>query len=135
MTGDGLKGLGVTPYPTSHLKNLQERFGGNRRRGFEAFCFLIEAGRRRIGHSADLGRPEDLEPLIKQPLDLLVCELAHFTPEDLFRYLRGRAIQRIAFVHLSGRHWEKLNSLRRLAVKMLPGIDCRFAHDDEQIAV
>jgi ribonuclease BN (tRNA processing enzyme) len=129
-----VKGVRVTPYSTSHLDGLKRRFGGKYRQGFKAYCFLIETGRRRIGHSADLGRPEDLEPLLKQPLDLLVCELAHFTPAELFRYLEGRDIRRIVFVHLAARHWKKLGALRLLAVKMLPGIDCRFASDAQQFS-
>lgn len=96
---------------------------------------MIESGGLRIGHSADIGAPEDLEPLLKKPLDLLVCELAHFEAEDLFRYLKGRAIGRILFIHVGRPHWENLPTIRRLAKKMLPGMRFSFAKDGDEIGI
>ncbi len=66
----------------------------------------------RIAHSADLGAPQDLAPLLEKPLDLLVCELAHFEPKDLFRYLKGRDIGRIVFIHMARQHRENAVLLR-----------------------
>ena len=120
-------------YRSSHLDGLRRAFQKIHPQKYEAFCFLIEFGGMRIGHSADLGRPEDLEPLLKQPLDLLVCELAHFKAEDLFRYLRGRDIKRVVFTHLSRPYWENFKQTRRLAAKMLPEVPLLFARDDEDI--
>src|ERR1043166_227767 len=87
----------VTPFRTSHLDALKREFGAKYPGDYAAYSFLIESRRWRIGHSADLGAVEDLEPLLAEPLDLLVCELAHFTPRQLFSYLRGRAIRQIVF--------------------------------------
>ncbi len=126
-------GVRVTPYRSTHLEGLRKVFQKKYPQKFEAFCFLIQAGRQRIGHSADIGQPEDLEPLLAQPLDLLVCELAHFRAEELFQYLQGRKIKRIVFVHLARRYWENLKETRRLAAKMLPDVDLQFAHDGEEI--
>ena len=125
-------GVRVTPFPTSHLERLRRTYQKKYPQRFAAYCFLIEAGTIRIGHSADLGRPDDLEPLLQKPLDLLVCELAHFRAESLFRYLNGRDIRRIIFVHLGRRYWERLDETRRLARKMLPGIPFTFARDHQQ---
>ena len=129
MTGD----VRVTPHRTTHLNRLRREFNKRYPQKFEAFCFLIESGGMRIGHSADLGRPEDLDPLLKKPLDLLVCELAHFKAEDLFRYLRGRDIKRVIFTHLARAYWENFKQTRRLAAKMLPDIPFVFARDDDDI--
>jgi hypothetical protein len=96
---------------------------------FSAFSFLFQYGSLRIGHSADLGKPEDLEPLLEKPLDLLVCELAHFPPEEMFIYLRGRRIKRVVFIHLGRTLWEDIAKTRRFASKMLPDIPHTFAHD------
>ena len=123
----------VTPFPTTHLAGLRARFGGKHRGGFVSYCFLIESGGWRAGHSADLGRPEDLEPLLQKPLDLLVCEMAHFTAEEIFRYLAGRDIKRVVFVHLARPCWENLDRTRRLAAKRLPHIPHTFAYDGETI--
>jgi ribonuclease Z len=123
--------LRVTPYRTSHLEALRERFQRKFPGDYAAYSFLIESKHRRIGHSADLGAPEDLEPLLRQPLDLLVCELAHFEPAQLFRYLRGREISRVVFSHLGRPHWERLAQTRRLATQLLTGVPFTFARDQQ----
>jgi ribonuclease BN (tRNA processing enzyme) len=123
----------VTAFRTSHLDQLRARFQKKYRSEFAAFCFLIESHGLVIGHSADLGKAEDLEPLLKRPLDLLICELAHFSPEQIFEYLRGKAIKKVVFVHVARFYWENLAKLRRLAARMLPDIPHTFARDGEQI--
>jgi ribonuclease BN (tRNA processing enzyme) len=130
-----IRNVRVTPFRTTHLDNLRARFQKKYRGDFAACCLLLEYGDTRIGHSADLGRPEDLEPLLQQPLDLLVCELAHFSPAQIFRYLRGRRIGQIVFVHLGREPWENLARTRRLAKKMLPHLRHRFATDGEVIRI
>jgi ribonuclease BN (tRNA processing enzyme) len=130
-----VRNVQVTPFPTSHLDGLRMKFEKKFPVDFSAFCFLLQSSGLRIGHSGDLGRPEDLEPLLQRPLDLLVCELAHFQPQDLFLYLRGRAIKRIVFVHLARAYWEDLGKTRRLAAKMLPEIPQTFAHDGTVISL
>jgi ribonuclease Z len=123
----------VTPFHSSHLDQLRLAFQKRYHGKHEAFCFRIEAGRLRIGHSADIGSPADLAPVLDQPLDVLVCELAHFQPEEMFRYLQGRKVKRIVFVHLARPYWDDLELTRQLAGRMLPGIPITFAKDGEEI--
>ncbi|MBU6398823.1 MAG: MBL fold metallo-hydrolase [Verrucomicrobia bacterium] len=123
----------VTPYPTTHLASLRQAYHAKYPQDFAAYCFRLESDRIRIGHSADLGAPEDLAPLLERPLDLLVCELAHFRSEDLFRFLRGRPVKRILFVHVDRHRWNHLEETRALAEKMLDGIPFAFARDGEEI--
>jgi ribonuclease BN (tRNA processing enzyme) len=125
----------VTPFPTTHLEQLRLAFQKRYPQDFAAYSFLIEAGRLRIGHSADIGAPEDLRPLLKKPLDLLVCELSHFQAEDLFLFLRGHAIKRIVFMHVGRPYWENLPKTRRLAEKMLGGIPFVFARDGQEFTL
>ncbi len=129
MTGD----VKVTPYRSTHLEQLRRAFQKKYHQGFEAYCFLIEKGLMRIGHSADIGCPEDLEPLLKKPLDLLVCELAHFRAEDLFLYLQARSIKRIIFTHVGRPYWEDLKKTQKLAAKMLQDIPFSFARDNQEL--
>lgn len=127
--------VSVTPFCTSHLAAFRRRFQKKYRAlDFNAYCFLLECGRVRVGHSADLGRPEDLEPLLRQPLDLLVCELSHFSPRELFGYLAGHDIKQAVFVHLARAHRKDIARTRRLAAKMLPSISHTFARDTDEIA-
>ncbi len=125
----------MTPYLTSHLSSMREAFQNVVDLEFASFCFLFEAGRLRIGHSSDIGAPEDLTPLVKKPLDLLVCELAHATPEALFGFLQGRPIKKIVFVHLARRYWDNLPKIRAQASQMLGRIPCCFAQDGEEIGL
>jgi ribonuclease Z len=125
----------VTPFRTSHLDRLRK---ANRKKypgDYDAFCFLIEAPGLRIGHSADLGRPEDLAPLVRQPLDLLVCELAHFRAEEIFQYLDGRNIKRVIFTHVARPYWRDLKNTRLLAAKMLPRLPFAFARDGDEFGL
>ena len=121
----------VTPFFTTHLQTLRKTFQAKYPGDYAAYCFLLEAEGRRIGHSADLGSPRDLEPLLAQPLDLLVCEIAHFQPEELFGYLRGREIKHIAFTHVARYYWERLEETRRLATRLLPSTKFSFPQDDD----
>ncbi|HYV26055.1 MAG TPA: MBL fold metallo-hydrolase, partial [Candidatus Eisenbacteria bacterium] len=123
----------IEAFATSHLERTRARFQKIHACDFSSFGFLLEAGRRRVVHSADLGRPEDLNPVLEKPLDLLVCELAHFAPEAMFAYLQGRKIKRINFIHVGRPFHEKLARTRRLAAKMLPDIPHSFPRDLAQI--
>ena len=125
----------ITPFSTTHLEQLRSAFQKRYPGRFQAFCFLLEAGRLRIGHSADIGRPEDLAPLLEKPLDLLVCELAHFKAEDMFAYLKGREIGKILFIHVARPYHQNLAKTGRLATRMLGGIPFSFAREDEEITI
>ena len=127
-------GVRVTPFANTHLDSLRARFQTKHPQAFEAFSFLIEHNGVRVAHSADIGAPTDLAPLLEKPLDLLVCELAHFEAENLFDYLRGRSIKQIVFIHLARRHWENLEATRRLAEARLDGIPHSFAQPGEGLS-
>jgi ribonuclease Z len=123
----------IKTFPTTHLAHAQARFQKIHRSDYSAFGFLMEMDGRRMVHSADLGRPEDLDPVINKPLDLLVCELAHFSPEAMFSYLEGRKIKRIEFIHVGRPFHENIARTRRLAAKMLPGIPHSFPRDHTRV--
>ncbi len=88
-----------------------------------------------MGHSGDLGKPEDLQPLVNRPLDLLVCELAHFAPEEIFGFLEGRQIKHVVWVHLGRTQRQNLARIRSLASKILPAMKHTFARDGQQISL
>src|SRR5215468_5401982 len=116
----------ITPYRTTHLDSTRAWFGKKYRADFCAYCFLVEHKGVRIGHSADLGKPQDLEPLTAAPLDLLVCELSHFTPNEILSYLRPHRIKQIAFVHIGRAYRQNLSGLRRLTRKLIPNMRCHI---------
>lgn len=126
-------GMTVTAHPTTHLQGLRNSFREIHPNVYDAFSFLLESGTTRIGHTSDIGGVDDLEPLLQQRLDLLVCELAHVEPVDLFRRIQNADIQRAIFIHLSRRHWDELDKLQALATEVLQRIQFSFARDGEKI--
>ena len=133
--GIKVRDVRVTPFYTTHLERTRAQFGKKYHADFSAYCFLIENRGVRIGHSADLGRPEDLEPLLAVRLDLLVCELSHFTPNEIFSYLQEREIKQVAFVHIARAYREQMVRLRQLAKRMLGGMDSLFPDDGDELRV
>lgn len=95
----------VHAHPTRHLESLERSFG-SRYPGtsFEAFSFVLEGKGFRVGHTADIGDVRDLEPLLKDRPDFLICELSHVEPEPLCEVLRASPPGRIAFVHVAREH-------------------------------
>ncbi|MBO61059.1 MAG: hypothetical protein CMO63_03675 [Verrucomicrobiales bacterium] len=128
--------LTATPFNTTHLEQLRESFQPQYpQQAFEAFSFTLETGNTRAAHSADIGHLNDLDPLVTKPLDLLVCELAHVEPADLFEYLAGRNIGQILFTHVAQGHWEDEAGLRQLARDTLGGMPHEFATDGTEVAL
>lgn len=124
-------GLRIRAFPTTHLHQLKQRFQSKYPGNYEAFCFLLEAEGLRLVHTCDLGAPEDLEPLLDAPVDMLVCEISHFTPEALFDFLKGRELRRLALVHISRPFWEKREALLDQAARVLPKVTVSIARDGE----
>ena len=129
-------GLRTTPFNTTHLDQLREHFQPKYPdQTFEAFSFILETGSVRVGHSADIGHLNDLDPLTSHPLDLLLCELAHVEPADLFEYLAGRPIGQVVFTHVSQGHWHNEKTFRQLAANKMGNIPHIFAADSEEISI
>jgi ribonuclease BN (tRNA processing enzyme) len=76
--------LHIQPRETTHLKSLSKKFGNGR---FKSYSLHVEHPDFRVVFSGDLGSPTDLEVQLNRPVDLLVSELAHFPPIELFRFL------------------------------------------------
>lgn len=124
----------VTPVPSSHLRALAVNPRAARGLDDEAFSFLLEDRDCRVAHTADLGGLNDVPPLIREPLDLFVCELAHLEPADLFARLRGHPIRRAVFVHLSADQWQERRRWRARAARALSPVPVRIPADGERIA-
>ena len=130
-----VSGIRVTPHPTSHLDQLKEHFAMKYPAKYEAFSFLLESKEARVAHSADIGALTDLEPILTQPIDLLVCELAHVEPKELFTYLADKDIGQVAFMHLSRPYRNKLDELKSQADSILGNLPHTFLDDGDLIKV
>ena len=128
-------GIRVTPHHTSHLDQLKEHFAKKYPAKYEAFSFLLESEEARVAHSADIGGLADLDPLLSQPVDLLVCELAHVEPKELFTYLAKKEIGQVAFMHLSRPYRKKFDELKAQAKSILGNLPHTFLNDGDLIEV
>jgi ribonuclease Z len=126
----------VTPFPTTHLSGLECGFGA-RHEGtpFSAFSFSIRTGGLRLAHTADIGAVADLEPLLAEPLDLMVCELAHVDADELLDRLASARIGELVLVHLERRWWDDRVALLRMAGERLPGVRCSVARDGDRYRI
>lgn len=95
-------GVRVTPFVSTHLDGLKKIIDPAADDRFKVFGLAAEAGGRRVVFSSDLGAPADLAEPLAQPCDVLVCELSHFSPKELFAFLRGRVVDELVLTHLSG---------------------------------
>ncbi len=85
--------LRVTAIRTRHCEN--------------SFAFLIEAQNKRILLTGDLCRPSVDFPQIafETELDLLVCETAHFSPDDCIPFFDQTKAKRILHTHVNDNRW------------------------------
>jgi ribonuclease BN (tRNA processing enzyme) len=111
-----IEGLQIQPRETTHLKSFSRKFGTGR---FKSYSLHVEHPDFRAVVSGDLGSPTDLEVQLKQPVDLLVSELAHFPPSELFRFLDSRQVRKLLLTHLAPELYGKEESIVQEAQKEL----------------
>lgn len=127
-------GVHVRLFPTTHLRGLSERLGRPSAGRFEVYGLDISCGSRRIVFSSDLGSPSDLAPVLAAPCDVLVCELSHFHPEELFEFLRGRPLGQLLLNHLAPELNGRENALLDAARRALPQIgEIRVVRDGDRV--
>lgn len=122
--------LRITPHSTRHLDSLRARFESTHPdTSFESFSFLLEGNGRRVAHTADIGQLADLEPLLTQPLLLLICETSHVNPDQLLVRLQPVSIGRVLFIHLGRQLWANRAAFEARARQHLPGSQPAVAID------
>ena len=116
--------LQVSVNPTTHLDGLREVIDPGATDRFLAYSLAFdwpEAGKRLI-YSADLGRPGDLTAILDRPCDLLICEMSHFEPEELFAFLADKPVRRICLTHLTAEFAARAEEICALGRERLAGI-------------
>lgn len=127
-------GIEVTPFPTTHLDQLRQMIDPSATDRFHAYGLDTRCAGRRVVFSADLGTPEDLSGPLAEPCDVLVCELSHFSPEDLFAFLKGCSMKKLIFTHLAGNFGGQEDKLAATAREVLgDATQVVVARDGEQV--
>ena len=117
--------LRVAVHPSTHLDGLREVIDPGATDRFLAYSIVFdwpETGRRLV-YSADLGRPEDMTGILDRPCDVLICEMSHFEPEELFAFLKDKPVRRICLTHLTAEFAARADEICALGRWMLPGIE------------
>jgi ribonuclease BN (tRNA processing enzyme) len=84
--------------------------------------------------SGDLGWPTDLESQLGDPVDLLVSELAHFPPRELFRFLGTRKVRKLLLTHFAPELLDNLESVNQDARQDLPETLAILANDGLRVS-
>jgi ribonuclease BN (tRNA processing enzyme) len=125
-------GLRISPRETTHLQSLSQKFGNGR---FKSYSLQVEHPDFRIVFSGDLGSPADLGVQLTDPVDLLVSELAHFPPSELFRFLQSRKVGELLLTHLAPELRGNEESILQEARNALPGTVVLVANDGLRVSV
>lgn len=126
-------GVAVEPFPSTHLDGLRQIIDPSAADRFKAFGLAVECGGRRVVFSSDLGSPEDLAAPLSTPCDVLVCELSHFSAEDLFAFLAERRVGKLVLTHLAGDLAGRERELEESAREALGGAPVVVARDGEVV--
>ena len=128
--------LRVSVHPTSHLDGLRKLIDPAAHDRFLAYSLAFDwpARGKRLVYSADLGAPQDLEGILQAPCDLLACEMSHFTPEELYAFLRDKRVGRLCLTHLAAEYGAQPVRLCALGTETLPATsEVRVMNDGEQV--
>jgi ribonuclease BN (tRNA processing enzyme) len=126
-TASALEGVTVIPHLTTHLGASRQQVGN---RPAESFMFEILGAGKRLVYSGDLGSADDLNVVVGKPLDLLVCELAHFAPDDLIAVLRNARIQTLCLTHVASELDARRDELQVLFERELANTAVVYLPDD-----
>lgn len=126
-TAIALDGISILPHRTTHLECTRETIGNL---DIESFLFEVLADGKRFVYSGDLGSAEDLRGVVEKPVDVLICELAHFSPEELIAVLRGASVRTLCLTHLSRDLDERRGDLQVLFERELSRTDAVYLPDD-----
>ena len=121
------KNLSLSAYPNKHLQDrLKEKYPHLK---LESYSFLLEVEKKKIVYSGDIGKPEDLNSLLEQKIALLISEMAHFKPEELFSYLSKKKIDKILLTHIHPDLDTKEKKLQQIGNKYLGKNKVFIAYD------
>ncbi len=113
-------GLRVRVFETTHLHSLRQRIDPASTDRFHVFAPVLELAGRRVVVSSDLGGMDDLAGELREPLDVLVCELSHFSLEELAGTLREIPVGQLCLTHLSPEWSGRAEELQRRLSSLLP---------------
>lgn len=127
-------GITVTPWPNNHLAECYRSLpGADPARPCRSYSLEIVSGSFRGIFSGDLCGAEDLAPLVKEPVTVLVSELSHFGAKELAAALAPATIHALCLVHLSEEDASDRADLRTCLEDLLPNVADVFVPEDGEV--
>ena len=68
-------------------------------RGYRSFSFVIDADGRRIVYTGDVASLEEMDALVADGCDVLLCETGHHKPIEICALAKTRGVGRVYFLH------------------------------------
>lgn len=87
--------------PTAHMKN--------------SYAILVTEGDKRVLFGGDFShglKKRDIPRVISENIDGFVCELAHFTMDELSPYLDGCKAKKVFFIHAKPSRYADIDAIR-----------------------
>lgn len=130
--GEGVK---VIPYRNGHLDHCyRDKEGADATRPCDSFSLEILIGEKRMVLSGDLATADELAPLIKEPVSLvLISELSHFSMARLAEVLRGSPIETLCLVHLAEEYAMDRSSVKVRMEELLPSVRDVILPEDGEV--
>ncbi len=134
--------LTVTPKRNLHLEQCYHPLPrADMARPCDSFSLEIVAGDFCVFFSGDLSSARDLVTLLPtssktdaKSVTVLICELSHFSAEELAEVLREASVETLCLVHLSEEYAESRSSLQLQMEELLPEIkDVLIPEDGESL--
>lgn len=119
--------LSVTPWLTTHLDEARRQTG---RTDLESFFFDIRAAGRRVIYSGDIGAASDLALALQEPVDVLICELAHIKLKELVALLAPVRIGMLCLTHVGASFDDSRGEIQEELGEKLPLTDAIYLPED-----
>lgn len=102
----------ITAYPTAHLKKF----------GRPAYSYCVEAEGKKIVFTGDVSQwlEEADYPVVatSEETDMVVCEFAHFTPEQIEEYMKHTKTKQFWFNHVGlSKKFDRFEAIREMGEK------------------
>lgn len=111
------RNLRVTAMHNRHIK------GDGGENGWHSFSFLLETEGKRILFSGDVAKPDELDPLIGDGVDVLLMETGHHRVSDVCEYAVSRGVKHLRFHH----HGREIIEHRAAAQDLTANYAARYA--------
>jgi len=101
--------INFTARKNSHIKKKHE-LKNYKRTNFLSFSFYIEAGKKKIIYTSDIGSGDDLLLFKEKDADYFITETSHISLEEIFNFYKIQNPKRLFLTHIDEENEEKISA-------------------------